>query len=318
VRLSTAAGAPLAARPAFCEDLHMTRTAAPPHRAIPRGPVRRTRRRWRRAGGATLTGLVVVALAGVGIAVTVHVAHGPADAQCTVTGSGLTYDLTPEQAGNAAIISAVALREALPHHAVTIALATALQESKLRNLDYGDRDSLGLFQQRPSEGWGTAAEVSDPNYASAAFYRALVKLPHWQSDDVATAAQDVQRSADGAAYESWEGEARALAIALTGEQPAALACSGGTLSTAHATTSSSAAAVSSALTAALGPDALSPGTNTGLGQAASAWLVAASQADGIVAVAYDGHQWSAARGSWVADPAAGGTVTFRLARPTAA
>ena len=66
-------------------------------------------------------------------------------------------------------------------HAAVIALATARQESGIRNLDYGDRDSLGLFQQRPSAGWGTDAEVQDPVYAANKFYDHLVEVPGWET-----------------------------------------------------------------------------------------------------------------------------------------
>ena len=290
----------------------MAATSAPTRRALARGPVRRSRR----GGGLLVAGVVIAAGAGAVLVVTDHVSHSLADASCTAADGGVTYTVTPEQAQNAAIITDVAVSRSLPDHAATIALATSLQETKLRNLDYGDRDSLGLFQQRPSQGWGTAAEVSDPVYASTAFYEALVKLPSWEEDSVATAAQAVQRSADGTAYASWEGEARALAIALTGEHPAGLTCSGGPLSTAKARTTTTAAAVSTSVTAALGASALAPGTDTQLGRAAAARLVADANADGITRVAYDGYQWTAARGTWVTDPAATLTISFTLA-PTA-
>src|SRR5664280_1520082 len=85
------------------------------------------------------------------------------------SGGGL-YAITPIQAQNAALITAVGLHKGLPDHAATVALATSLQETQLQNLPYGDRDSVGLFQQRPSEGWGTTAQIMDPSYAAGAFY----------------------------------------------------------------------------------------------------------------------------------------------------
>ena len=88
--------------------------------------------------------------------------------------------LTAEQVTNAATIAQVARDRGLPDRAIVIALATAQQESRLRNLDYGDRDSLGLFQQRPSQGWGTEAQVQDPVYAAGKFYDGLVKVPDWE------------------------------------------------------------------------------------------------------------------------------------------
>ena len=94
---------------------------------------------------------------------------------CTV--AGLSMTLTAEQVANAATIAQVGRDRGLPERAVVIALATAQQESRLRNLDYGDRDSLGLFQQRPSAGWGTEAQVQDPVYAANKFYDHLVERP---------------------------------------------------------------------------------------------------------------------------------------------
>ncbi|MFD2121435.1 hypothetical protein ACFSNO_20395, partial [Streptomyces cirratus] len=90
--------------------------------------------------------------------------HCTAGAPGEQSGAG-TYEMSPEQAGNAATIAAVGVAKGVPDRAVTIALATAMQESGLRNLDHGDRDSLGLFQQRPSQGWGTPQEIRDPVYA---------------------------------------------------------------------------------------------------------------------------------------------------------
>ncbi|HEX7659535.1 MAG TPA: hypothetical protein VF444_08655 [Pseudonocardiaceae bacterium] len=106
-----------------------------------------------------------------------------------------SYVLSPTQADNAATIAGVGLRMGMPDHAVTVALATALQESKLVNLSGGDRDSAGLFQQRPSQGWGTFAQVTDPVHASRAFYDKLAQVPGWAQLSVTEAAQSVQRSA---------------------------------------------------------------------------------------------------------------------------
>ncbi|MBN1174954.1 MAG: C40 family peptidase [Micromonosporaceae bacterium] len=98
----------------------------------------------------------------------------------------------------------VAAQRGLPVRAAVIAIATALQESTLRNLTYGDRDSLGLFQQRPSQGWGTPEQILDPVHASNSFYDHLVKVPHWDTIPLAQAAQAVQRSAFPSAYARWE------------------------------------------------------------------------------------------------------------------
>lgn len=145
--------------------------------------------------------------------------------ECIALGSDRQpWSFDPEQVSHAATIGAVALRRGLPTKAVTVALATALQESRLRNVRYGDRDSLGLFQQRPSQGWGTAPQVQDPVYASGRFYDHLVKVSRWQQRPVTIVAQAVQRSAFPDAYAQWEAPAEALARALTGASTASLGC----------------------------------------------------------------------------------------------
>jgi hypothetical protein len=172
---------------------------------------------------AALAGLALVAA--VVVAVVALGGHGPlAPASCSATVSGTTVRLTPEQMGNAATIAGIAQRRGLPARAATIGIATAMQESELVNVDYGDRDSLGLFQQRPSQGWGTAAQVQDPVYATNAFYDVLVKVQGYRSLPITKAAQKVQRSAFPDAYGQHEPEARVLASALAGYSPAALTC----------------------------------------------------------------------------------------------
>jgi cell wall-associated NlpC family hydrolase len=124
--------------------------------------------------------------------------------------------LTDEQRHNAAVIIGVAKGMGLPPRAWMIGLATAMQESGLRNLDYGDRDSLGLFQQRPSQGWGTPGEVTDPVHASTVFFQHLELVPGWDQLPLTTAAQAVQRSAFPNAYAHWEGLAARLVQTLAG------------------------------------------------------------------------------------------------------
>jgi murein DD-endopeptidase MepM/ murein hydrolase activator NlpD len=121
-----------------------------------------------------------------------------------------------EQVANAATILAVGAGEGVPARGWVIAVATAMQESALRNLPGGDRDSVGLFQQRPSMGWGTPSQLRDPAYAAGAFYARLVTLEGWQAMPLAAAAQSVQRSAYPRAYARWEPDATALVAALTG------------------------------------------------------------------------------------------------------
>lgn len=148
----------------------------------------------------------------------------PIEDRCTATAGGHTTTITPEQARNAAIIAGVSIRRDLAPRAASIALATAYQESGIRNLDYGHADSLGLFQQRPSKGWGTVEQVTDPWYASRSFYQALVRVKNWKTRDINDVAQAVQRSAYPEAYRRHVPNARALASSLTGETPASFSC----------------------------------------------------------------------------------------------
>lgn len=129
-------------------------------------------------------------------------------------GGGISQ-LTPEMATNARIIIQVGREMGIPNYGIVIALSTAAQESRLRNLDYGDRDSLGLFQQRPSSGWGSVSQIRDPRYSTRAFFGGtnsptpgstvgLLDIPRWQHMTVTDAAQAVQRSAFPDAYAQWE------------------------------------------------------------------------------------------------------------------
>jgi hypothetical protein len=131
---------------------------------------------------------------------------------CTVPASSVT--LSAEQVENARTIAQVARDRGLPERATVIALATAMQESTLRNLDHGDRDSLGLFQQRPSQGWGTPEQVQDPVYAAGQFYDRLVRVPDWETGELTLVADAVQRSAFPLAYGRWSDFAQALTAAL--------------------------------------------------------------------------------------------------------
>ncbi|MFI6029438.1 C40 family peptidase [Amycolatopsis magusensis] len=101
---------------------------------------------------------------------------------------------TSEQLTNAQTIVNIAVQRKLPRRAAILALATAIVESQLINVPYGDRDSLGLFQQRPSQGWGTAEQVSNPTYATNTFYDRLLAVPGWQTMPPGAAEQAVQRS----------------------------------------------------------------------------------------------------------------------------
>ena len=172
-------------------------------------------------GVVALTAIVAVGV--VVLRVTDTIVGGPTG-DCTVTVGGHTVDLSGEQAENASLIAAIAVRRGLPARATSIALATAYQESKLRNIDYGDRDSVGLFQQRPSQGWGTRRQILDPVYSTNAFFDALVRIRGYEAMEITVAAQAVQRSAYPRAYADHEADGRALASALTGHSPATFSC----------------------------------------------------------------------------------------------
>ncbi|MFS3129264.1 hypothetical protein ACLM5J_12760 [Nocardioides sp. Bht2] len=165
-------------------------------------------------------------MAGVFVAVDRGFGPFPDPEVCTAKVNGHEVELSLEQAENAALISAIAVRRGLPARAASIALATAYQESKIENIEHGDRDSLGLFQQRPSQGWGTEEQILDPYYSTNAFYDALVRVDGYEKMRITEAAQKVQRSAFPEAYEDHAEDGRALASALTGQsQGGAFTCS---------------------------------------------------------------------------------------------
>ncbi|MFI9628176.1 hypothetical protein [Streptomyces sp. NPDC052042] len=239
-------------------------------------------------------------------------------------GKSRSYRLSMEQASNAATISAVGTSRGMPERAVTIALATALQESALRNIEHGDRDSLGLFQQRPSQGWGTGEQILDPVYSAGEFYRHLAEVPGYSRLPLTVAAQRVQRSGFPQAYAKHEPDAALLAAALTGRAPATLNCN----PPRKTTVTADAAKVRSELVRAFGEDVLpsappSPKGTAGAGGAPSAttvavpvrvsagsgdggakrrgwelahWAVARSESLGLGEVAYGDRVWKAGTG----------------------
>jgi hypothetical protein len=180
---------------------------------------RRGRRGWiiLAAGAAVVVAALVVYASGLGDEIVQR-------NFCTATAAGSTAHLSADQARYATLIAARSIKHDLPARAATIALATALQESDLDNLDHGHADSVGLFQQRPSMGWGTAEQLQDPSYATDKFYAALARVRGYTTMTVAEAAQRVQISARGDAYAQHEARSRSLASALTGQTPAAFTC----------------------------------------------------------------------------------------------
>ena len=242
--------------------------------------------------------------------------------ECTADLDGTSWRLSPAQADNAALITAVSVRRAMPARAATIALATALQESRLINIDYGDRDSVGLFQQRTSQGWGTIEEIMDPVYSTNAFYDGLDTVPGYTEMAITEAAQAVQRSAFPDAYAQHEMRSRAWASALTGQSRATVSCS---LTPAEPVTAEDPAAVAAARAAlgarvvrdfgdllmtddgaasvlvdvtSLAGDPADTARLTHLTWALAQWAVASAQATGLDSVAVADQVWSRHDGTW--------------------
>jgi cell wall-associated NlpC family hydrolase len=188
------------------------------------------------------TGLLVLAVvliaAGAALPTALPGDCAPAAGSASTVVAGVRLDAA--QLGNARIIYAVGAGLGLPEQAEIIAIATAMQESTLQNLPSGTADSLGLFQQRPSQGWGTVAQIMDPVLAAHAFYSRLAAVPGWQELPLTAAAQAVQRSAYPAAYARWQPAATGLAASFAGSTGADPADSCATL-TAHAAPASGAA-----------------------------------------------------------------------------
>jgi hypothetical protein len=224
---------------------------------------------------------------------------------CKVTAGG-TLSLDPDQMANAATIAAVGITRKVPERAVVIALATAQQESKLRNLPDGDRDSIGLFQQRPSQGWGSQKQIADPRYAAGKFYSALLRVEGWEKMPLATAAQRVQRSAYGNAYARWEDEAQILATALLGDESGAVACAIDEQPGKWGDDAAQALAKTVALDwgrvdtkGTSGPSGIElPVVAPRTGWQYAHWLVAHAADQGIKSVSFGGQRWTAKTGVW--------------------
>ena len=262
------------------------------------------------------------------------------EAYCAaVSPDGARRTLTPDQAQNAALIANIAVTRGLPDHAATVAIATAMQESRLTNLDYGDLDSLGLFQQRPSQGWGTAEQVSDMTYATNIFYDHLLQVPDWETIPVEDAAQEVQRSGYPELYATWDAMARAWASGLTGERSAGVTCAlepatssdaNGLVAAISATlpnvkvsvmplngktgTNNGAATNTASTTLMITlPDGLSADNRTRLCWQTAGWLVTQAHQYGIDALHADGMDWNRRAGTWTGTETAEQTVTVTLA-----
>jgi hypothetical protein len=230
--------------------------------------------------------------------------------------------LDADQMANAATIAAIGAQRRMPERAVVVALATAYQESGLRNLAGGDRDSVGLFQQRPSQGWGTPQEIRDPRYAANRFYAALKKVRGWERMRVTDAAQRVQRSAFPEAYQKWADESEVLSRALLGHATGAVAC---TVSRDPAMRGEAAAtALTRGLSLDWGLAAAGAADLTGLtipaaderrGWRYAHWLVSHAHDHGVKRVRFGGLEWTARDGTWdrvSGEPTTGGRVVAEV------
>ncbi len=258
--------------------------------------------------------MLVLVVAGYGIYTAFRhlTAPAPPAPGCQAGTGDQAITLDTEQASIAATIAGVAARHRLPRQAVTVALAAALQESKLHNLDYGDRDSVGIFQQRPSEGWGPAIRLEDPVYATTKFFAALTQVHGYATMPVSQAAQDVQHSADGSAYGQWANLAGQLAGYFTGRSPHEVSCwytpsgqanlTGAERRMAQTFGSLGQKAVVARITTVRSGQKNKGSTAVLHVQRAAAWtvanwLVAHAQAYGLSEVRYAGYAWKAADGS---------------------
>jgi hypothetical protein len=259
-----------------------------------------------------LLAIVAVVLLGVGAYVARQ--RGPEspvelpDAKgCRAQTETATLHLYPEQMANAATIAAVGVTRGIPDRGIVIALATAMQESELYNLDYGDRDSLGLFQQRPSQGWGTAEQVRDPRYAARAFYIALQRVQGWEEMRLTEAAQAVQRSAFPEAYQKWAQDAQLLGEALVGVHATAITCAKVAEPTLRgaAATEALAAGLRAEWGRAAGTTAATSTTSLSVvarhdrgGWQLAHWLVAHAAGHSVSRVRFGEHEWTVDSGEW--------------------
>jgi hypothetical protein len=264
---------------------------------------------------AAVTAVVVLLVVG-GYLINRHIAL--TSNGCESDGDGRVVMLDTDQAAIAATIAGVAHSRRLPTHAVTIAYATAWQESHLHDLDYGTLDSIGVFQQRPSQGWGTRRQLIDPVYAAGAFFAALVKVPDYMNIPIDEAAQDVQHSADGSAYLNYAQQAAWMSGPFTGGTPHAVWC----WYPEDSTRTPQISPMLAELTRTFGRldlrrDATSSsvGIHHGpAGWAVASWLVTHATTYGLTSVRFAGYQWSLAAGNkgWTRDPSAPrGSVELR-------
>lgn len=259
-----------------------------------------------------LVALLVVALAATGVFFGVRAAwHAITDR----VGSGCsfaTFDTSTDQAATASTMVGVVVRRGLPRRAAVLVLAAALQESKLRNIPpgQGDRDSVGVLQQRPSQGWGSATELTDVRFATGAFLDKLIAVPSWRTEDLATVVQAVQISANGDLYARHEPQAEALAQALSGATPRGVTCHF-PAPTRVATGSVLAAEMRRDLGGAAPEVRGRTVTVPGGRWTTAAWLVANADRLGVDSVSYAAGRWSRTHG-WRDDASASSSAVVAI------
>lgn len=265
----------------------------------------------RAVGGVLVLG-VAVGAAGLGVAAVLDRADlaAPVRERCVAELDGTRWSLAPDQAETAALLAATTVHRGMPARATTITLATALQESSLRNLDHGDRDSVGIFQQRPSQGWGTVEQIMDPVYSTNTFLDALEEVEGYQDLELTVAAQTVQRSAFPDAYAQHETRSRAWASGLTGWSPATVTCDlrapdspGDPVALTARVERDFAGAVVAATegaTVVLDATALPGAEPSRAGWAVAQWAVAVAAPHRVAAVEHADRRWDRAEGAWVA------------------
>lgn len=285
-----------------------------PSRSLAQRRAARRRRALVRVLTATVAFGVVVAGAAWGVAAVLGRAdETPRVVRCAAALEGTSWYLDPDQAETVALLAGSAQQRALPARALTIAIATGMQESKLRNIEHGDRDSLGIFQQRPSQGWGTEAEIMDPVYATGRFYDALVQVPGYEEMAVTEAAQSVQRSAFPDAYEQHEALARAWASAMYGYSGGAVTCTlpdadgvgdpQAVLGRAQRDLGITGTVTGAGVVLDAAPLVAAPEHAERVGWAVAHWAVAVAEALRIVSVEHAGSVWTRDAGAWSVAPA---------------
>lgn len=224
-----------------------------------------------------------------------------------------SYSTDTGQASVAATMVGVVLKRGLPERAAILTVTAAWQESKLRNIaaGSGDLDSVGVLQQRPSQGWGTAQELADVATATQRFLDALLKVPNWQTEPAAEVIQAVQISAEGALYAQHESKSTAMVKALIGALPAGVSCRFEAPDRVAAPTAV-AELVARELPVAAPQVSGANVTVPGASWATAAWFVANADRLGIDSVAYSARTWTRADG-WSDSAAVASAVVATMA-----